>query len=359
MGLAVFILLAGGGYKFYTALHFADYVPLQPVLVAPVVVETVPLEVVTVGTTLPFQTVNIKSRITAPIVKTFFEDGALVQKGDPLFQLEDASLKAQLAKYKAEFLKNKAQLDFLKQQYERANKVFSSGYGLQRDVDSSKSDYEAQVALIAESQANMDNAATQLEYALIKAPITARAGTIFVTEGNVVDPQNGQALVVLNQVTPLQVQFSLPQSHFEKFRHALNEKTVFALIKTSENAHWTQAKISYFENTFDDNNQFQIQALLDNLEEAFWPGMYVEVLVHLSDQKDALTIPESAVQLGQNNSSYVYVLEKNMVHKRDIQVERFWQGKAVLQQGLKIDEVVVTDGISRLREGIAVQVSKP
>lgn len=356
--LALTVLSVAGFYKWYHDHQAQKGVVGQPVLVSVVVQEKIPLELPTVGSTISFASVEIKPRVTAPIAKVFFEEGALVKEGQSLFQLDDRAIRAQVAQAEADRLKNKTQRDYLKRQYERAAKVFASGYGSEQAIDSARNDYESAEAMLAQSEANLKDARTQLSYTLIQSPITGRTGTIFKTLGNIVDTQSSDPLVSIHQISPMKVQFSLPQRYFEPFRIALSQKTAFARVKTPEMIDWQEASVQSFDNTLDENNQFQIQASLKNEQETFWPGMYVEVLVHLKEE-EVFTIPESAVLLGQNNQAYVYVLEHNQAHKRNIEVDRFVENKAIVKSGLKLQEIVIMDGMSRLRDNIEVRVIQP
>ncbi len=206
-----------------------------PVTVAPVVAQDVPLEIQAVGTVIPFQTVAIKSRIESQIVEVKFQDGDQVKKGDLLFVLDDRTIRAQFEKARAELVRDKAQLEDLKLQYER-NKSLTEGRAISKQVvESSRFAVEAQAALVNADLAAVDNLSVQLGYTQIVAPIDGRTGTITSTVGNNVKV-NDVPLVTINQVQPILVQTSLPQNNFDSVRRAMNAGAVVVAAKIENSA---------------------------------------------------------------------------------------------------------------------------
>jgi membrane fusion protein, multidrug efflux system len=326
-----------------------------PVTVAPVVARDVPLEIQSLGTVIPFQSVAIKSRIESQIVAVNFKDGDEVKKGDLLFVLDDRAIKAQLEKVKAELVRDQAQLEDLKLQYER-NKSLTEGRAISKQVvESSKFAVQAQAALVAADLAAVDNLSIQLGYTQIVAPIDGRTGTITSTVGNNVKI-NDVPLVTINQIQPILVQSSLPQNSFDDVRRAMNAGAVVVAAKIGSSPAVVEGTLAYIDNTIDKGTgTFVARSMFSNADQSLWPGMLVSVMLTVGSEENAIVIPEVAVQ-NSYSGDFVFVIAQDKAQKRAIKVQRNFQGMAIISDGIKVGETVATDGMLSLSDGAAVSV---
>ncbi len=344
--VAIMAVLAAGGWWW---LHSgsdknANQKPPVPVSVAAVKLQDVPLTLHDVGTVVTYQSVAIRSRLDSQITQVNFHDGDYVQKGQLLFVLDERQLKADRAR-------DAAQLENLRRQFIRAKELAAKGYVAQADLDAAKAAYESQQAAVASLQ-------TQLEYARILAPISGRTGTIGITVGNTVK-NNDAPLVTINQVKPIRVQVSLPQHNLQAVRDAMarGKVTVEALPEGST-AGPARGTLEYIDNAVDQSTgTFAARASFPNDDEKLWPGMFVTFALMLGDEKGVLTVPEIAVQHGQDGD-YAFVLAGGKAAKRTIKVERIENGTAIVASGLKAGEQVAIDGMMMLADGAAVSVKK-
>jgi membrane fusion protein, multidrug efflux system len=326
-----------------------------PVTVTSAVAQDVPLEIDAVGTVMPFQSVAIKSRIESQIVEVKFQDGDQVKKGDLLFVLDDRTIRAQLEKVKAELVRDKAHLEDLKLQYQR-NQSLTEGRAISKQVvESSKFAVEAQAALVNADLAAVDNLSVQLEYTQIVAPIDGRTGTITSTVGNNVKV-NDVPLVTINQIQPILVQSSLPQSSFDAVRRAMHEGVVPVSAKMDNSAQTIEGNLEYIDNTIDKGTgTFVARSLFANADESLWPGMLVSVTLTIGKEQNVIVIPEVAVQ-NSYSGDFVFVIVGGKAQKRIIKVERNFNGTAIISDGVKVGEQVTTDGMLSLSDGAAVNV---
>ncbi len=308
-------------------------------------VQDMPINIAQVGTVVANQTVAVRSRLDSQLVEVKFKDGDAVQEGDVLFVLDDKALTAQLRQAQAT-------LANLKAQYERSKALILKKFISQADLDKALADYESQ-------KAAADVIATQLEYTRITAPISGRTGTINVTLGNTVKANDTTPLVTINQLKPIRVQVSLPQQYLDSVRTAMaqGEVLVSARRDNAAEAGASQGKLEYIDNTVDQaSGTFAARALFANEDEALWPGMFVTLELTLGEQKQALTIPEVAIQRGQEED-FVFVIQGNKAERRAVKILRIQSNTAVIDSGLKAGETVAVDGLMSLKSGSDVTVN--
>jgi len=217
--------------------------------------------------------------------------------------------------------------------------------------------YDTAVANRDMLQAQVDNFAAQLSYDVINAPIDGRVGTITIKTGNSIKA-NDVPLVTINQVTPIYVGFTLPQTELPGIRQAMTagDVTVTAVASGDTGAP-VAGKIAFFDNTIDTNSgTIAVKAIFDNAQERLWPGEFVNVSVTERTDPNAITVPQAAVLIGQN-TTYVYVIkDDNTAEMRPVKVARTVDGVSVISDGLNPGERVATDGQLRLTNGSQVDV---
>lgn len=317
--------------------------PAVPVTVAAVARQPMPVRLDTIGTVQTIANVSVKTRIDGVITDVLIQDGQYVKTGDVMFKLDDRAAKAQLEQYRA-------QLDNAKADVSRYKPLVGKEF-------ISRQQYDTAVANQDMLQAQVDNFAAQLSYDTITAPINGRVGTITIKTGNSIKA-NDVPLVTINQVSPIYVGFTLPQSELPGIRQAMSNGDVAVnALASGDGGAPVAGKIAFFDNTIDTNSgTIAVKAVFDNAQERLWPGEFVNVSVTERIDPDAITVPQSAVLIGQN-TTYVYVIkDDSTAEMRPVKVARTVDGISVIADGLNPGERVATDGQLRLTTGSRVDV---
>ncbi len=319
----------------------------------------VPLTVELVATFYPNQSVAVKSRLDSLIAAVKFRDGDHVQQGDVLFVLDDRSIKTQWAQMSANLKRDEAQLVNAKSQYERSIKLAERGYATREKLDQDKAAFDAQEATVAATRAALRTMEVQLDYTVIKAPITGRAGTINATAGNNVKANDAQPLVTINQVAPALVQFAVPQRYFDAVKASMAAGDVTVQARRPDSGIVAVGHLGYIDNAIDaSSGTFVARAVFDNADEKLWPGMFVNVSLGLGAIKDAVVFPATALQGGQD-SPFVFVVDatSGKAARRGIVVERMVDDRVVVKSGVAEGDRVITDGLLRVTDGATVEVA--
>lgn len=318
----------------------------------------VPVSLNLSGNIIAFETVPIKSRIDSQIIEVKFHDGELVKQGQELFFLDDRALKAQLKQLEASVQKEKAQTENSRLQYERAKNLINNKFVSQSQLDDAKANYNAQLATLNAAQANLDNTNVLLSYTKIISPITGRAGTINVTQGNNVKANDTEALVTIKQVSPIRAQFSIPERYYEKVKAAILGTIPVTAVRENSNEQ-IKGKLEYIDNTIDPNTgSFIARAIFDNDKEQLWPGMFANIILELGIEKNALTIPSIAVQ-GELGSNFVFKIIDGKAIKTPVKIETKIGEYSIIESGLIENDHVIIDGLLKIFDGASVEIITP
>jgi multidrug efflux system membrane fusion protein len=357
----VVVALAAGAWFYFRSGGEAGHAPAKqgvPVSVAPAAKGDVPFELSAVGSVVPIQSVAVRARVDSQLIEVKFKDGDEVKQGDLLFVLDDRATKAQVGQLEANLVRERAALDNAKRQYDRKKGLHDKGFETGANFDDARAQLDSAEAAVAADTASIDNLRAQLEYTKITAPISGRTGTINVTVGNTVKANDATPLVTINQMRPIRVQVSLPQKNLDAVRQALAAGTVevAAAHEGAKTATPSIGRLDYIDNSIDAaTGTFIARATFPNDDEALWPGMFVRATVRLGAEKGALTVPEVAIQHSQD-ADFVFVVAGGKAAKRPVKVERMQSDLAVIADGLKEGEQVVTDGALKLENGSAVSL---
>ena len=365
------LLLAGGGYWWVNqksanstpAVAVSKAAPAKPssvlVMVAPAARRDVPVSVKLAATVYANATVMVKSRLDSQIVAVHFEDGDKVKQGDLLFELDNRALKAQRAELQANLQRDAVQLKNAKLQYERSKKLIAQGFVTNEKLDQDKTTFEAQEASLAATKATLENIDVQMDYTLVRAPISGRAGTITVTAGNTVKANDTTGLVTINQIDPILVQFSVPQRYYDGVRAAMARGKLGVNATRAETGVTLSGNLEYIDNAIDlGTGTFVARARFDNPDEKLWPGMFVDVVLTLDTLKDALVIPGAALQ-GKDGKTFVYIVNAAQKAEKRVITARLLEDNAVVESGLQPEDKVVVDGLLRVTEGAALDITMP
>lgn len=357
IGLTIAIFVGWWGVGKLSGDGKKDNVPAVKISVAEAAKKDVPVSVVLSGNVIAYETVAIKSRIDSQVMEVKFHDGDAVTKGQVLFLLDERSLKAQISQLEANLQKEKAQLENTRLQYARAKSLIAGKFIAQAQLDDAKSAYNAQLALVNSAKANLDNTIIMLSYSTIESPINGRAGTINVTQGNNVKANDAQPMVTINQVSPIRVQFAIPERYYEKVKTSM-EQAVPVMVSRQDSAETAQGNLEYIDNTIDPTTgSFIARAVFTNEKESLWPGMFVTVTLNLGEEKGKITIPLVAVQ-GDENNHFVFRDVENKAVKTPVDISIAGE-TAIVNKGLSEGEKVITDGLLRISDGAAIEIAEP
>ncbi|MGA9854131.1 MAG: efflux RND transporter periplasmic adaptor subunit [Gammaproteobacteria bacterium] len=303
-----------------------------PVDTAVAVTKPMPIQLTAIGQVQSEHTVAVQPQISGVLKQVYFQEGQYVRTGQPLFLIDPAPYIAALASAKAAYLTAKAQAD-------REAPLAAKDY-------ISPQDYESAVATATQAKAALQQAQINLSYTLISSPIDGLTGSLSVKAGNVVTPTSTTAttpLVTINQMKPILVQFTIPQQSLPEVRHYDSAHSITVIVNNEDGSgNLGQGKLVFIDNAVNNTTgTLMLKAEIPNQHVQLWPGQYVGVTLQLTIQPDALVIPDTAVQAGQDGS-FVYTVVDNKAVIAPVTQDRQIGDAAVISKGLKAGEVVIT-----------------
>jgi multidrug efflux system membrane fusion protein len=333
--------------------------PPVPVLVGTVSQRTVPVQIQAIGSGESYATVSVKSQVQGEIQRAYFRDGQFVKQGDLLFTVDPAPFEASLAQAQANLAKDEAQLTYAESTLKQNTTLYQEGIIAQNQYDQYRSNAGSLAASVQADKAAIQTAKIQVGYCSIRSPISGKAGALLVDPGNVIQSAN-TSLVVINQISPIYVDFSVPQQYLPEIQaeRARRPLRVEAVIP-NDTAPPEWGTLTFVNNTVDSTTgTILLKGRFPNAAHRLWPGQYVNVTLTLSEETHATIAPSPAVQTGQNGD-FVYVVKPDhTVAYQPVTVGRVYDGYTVIEKGLTPGETVVTDGQLMLYPGGKVQIKK-
>ncbi|MFI5354134.1 MAG: efflux RND transporter periplasmic adaptor subunit [Desulfobaccales bacterium] len=329
-----------------------------PVMVAEVKTQTVPVTIRNIGNVEPYSTVGIKSRIAGQLVKVNFKEGQDVKQGDLLFVIDPRPYEAALRQVEANLEKDKALAGKARSDLKRYAELIQKQFVSQQDYDQARATADSLAAGVNADQVAVQNAKLNLSYCYIKAPITGRTGSLLANEGNMIKENADTVMLVINQIQPIYVTFAVPEKNLPILKKFMAEEKikVDAVIPTDPE-HPDEGVLTFINNTVDlATATIQCKATYDNANKRLWPGLFVNVVVKLTEEPNAILVPSQAIQSGQEGQ-FVWVVKTDLtVETRPVEPERSMNGDVVVKKGLQAGERVVTDGQIRLVKGAKVEI---
>jgi membrane fusion protein, multidrug efflux system len=358
---AIFLLAAGcsGNASEHKSADPKRREATLPVTVAEAVVKAIPVELPAVGRVEAYATVTIKAQVEGQVTAVHLREGQCVRAGDPLFTIDSRPFESQLKQVQANLARDKAQLDNARAVLQRTASVVDKGYVSRERYDQSVADVAALAATVQADEAAVETARLQLAYCAIRAPIAGCAGEVFVDKGNVVKANDAaQPLVVIKQIDPIHVGFSVPERHLpEVKRYLAANKPVVLVAPASRDGAPAKGQLTFVDNSVNAaTGTILLKATFPNADQSLWPGQFVNVTLQLASQSDAVVVPAQALQTGQKGK-YLFVLKADQtVELRPVRVDRTVGGLAIIADGVRPGDSVVTDGQLRLSPGAAVKI---
>lgn len=330
-----------------------------PVLFATAEAKDVPIILRGLGTVQAFNTVSIKSRVEGAVTKINFKEGQEVRIGDVLIQLDARPFQAALDQAEALLARDKASLANAQTDLQRYAKLLAQQFTPEQTYTTQKSTVAQDQATINNDEASIKAAQLNVEYATIKSPIDGVTGIRLVDLGNLVQA-NSQTLVILTQIKPIYVVFTLPEADIRRIREAIAKNRLSVQAFTAgDQKQISVGVLDLVDNTVDQTTgTFKLKAEFPNSDTALWPGQFVNAHLVLETVYNGVTVPSVAVQTGPNGS-FIYVVKDNStVDMRPVEVMQTENNTALIGSGLKVGERVVTTGQFQLYQGAKVQASQ-
>jgi len=318
--------------------------------------QDVPIYLAGIGTVQAFNTVTIRTRVDGQVDKIAFTEGQDVKAGDLLAQIDPRPLQAQLEQAQAQKASHEAQLADAKLDLQRFSNLEKRGAATGQSVDTQRALVAQLEANIQADQAAIDAATVQLGYTTIAAPISGRTGVRLVDQGNIVHATDQTGLVVLTQIEPISLVFSLPEDALPDVAHAMSKDSLKVLaFSRDDKTQLGNGTLALIDNQIDQTTgTIRLKATFPNKDHALWPGQFVNARLYLSVRHDGITVPAAVVQRGPQGT-YAYVIgPDSTVEMRPIAVAQLRDGVALIDAGLRAGERVVVDGQYKLRPGARV-----
>jgi len=361
-------LLVGGGLAIYYTRGFRAKEaskapkgpPSVPVTVATVAQETMPIRIAAIGNVEAFLTVAVKARVDGQIVAVNFREGQPVKKDEVLFRIDSRPYEAVLRQAEANVLRDRAARDQARSQAKRYQELLDKNFISKEAYAQIRTNAETAEATAKASQAALENARLNLEYCTIYSPLDGYVGKVLLQAGNMVRANDVNPLVVINQVQPIYVNFAVPEQNLPEVRKYQAQSPLRVdVVPTDPAMAAASGQLIFIDNAVDPTTgTIRLRAQFENRDATLWPGQFVNVSLRLYEQADAIVIPARALQNGPEGE-YVYVVnEEGVADVRKVKVARADGDRAIIAEGLKAGERVVTRGQLRLGPKTRVQVGK-
>jgi multidrug efflux system membrane fusion protein len=373
IGILLLIAILAGGFFLYRSTHKpqttaaagrgrgrgnADPNALVPVGVTPAQRRDLPVYLDGLGSVEAFNTVTVKSRVDGQIMQILFTEGQEVHKGDLLAIIDPRPFEVALSQAQANLAKDQAQLTDAKLIAERYNQLIKSGIIPQQQYDTQMALTNQLQASVAADQAQIDNAKLNIDYSHITSPIDGRVGLRLVDSGNIVHAADQNGLLVITQMQPIAVIFTLPEDELAAVNSRMRSGATLQVkaLSRDNGTDIATGTLLTIDNQIDaTTGTFKLKAVFDNKDRALWPNQFVNARLLIDLKKNATIIPIAAVQRG-DQGSFVYRVNPsdNTAEVVPVTVGITEGTLASIESGLSANDLVVTDGQDRLRPGARV-----
>lgn len=361
--------LAGGGYAIWAATKPKTETPAAATggsskgaaSVHTVAVERqpIPIHLDAVGAVEADQSVAIRSEVSGVLQKINFREGDLVKAGQLLFQIDPSAPQAEVEKARANLARDQATLAEARAQAQRLAPLAEKEYVTRQEYAQAAAQEAAASATVRADEAALKAAQILLQRTRIHSPIAGRAGVLNIKPGNLVSPSAQEPLVVINGVQSVMVAFSIPQQHLQEIRTRRRDAELAVEIRHEANAEvLTHGTLALVDNAVDpQTGTIKLKARVPNAAETIWPGELVAVRLILGIEENALVVPETAVQPGQQGP-FVYVADGGKARMQTIEVARQAGTQIIVSSGLEAGQQVIVNAPKNLRPGGAIKIAE-
>ena len=329
-----------------------------PVTTIKAVAKDMPVLASAVGSVEPINSVSVKSLIDGQILEALVKDGDYVKQDQLLFRIDPRPAEAALHQVEATQKKDEATLEQARSQVKRYAAIADKGYISADQMEQYRTNLDAAAASVKVDQANVAAAKVTLGYTDIHSPIAGRIGRILIQPGNLVKANDTNALVVINQIEPIYVNFALPGAQLGPVLVAQRASPLDVSATVTGVAKPVDGKVAFVDNAVDTTTgTVKLRAQFANPEHLLWPGQLVSVSLTLGVDRNAVVLPDHAVQNGPDGT-YVFVVKPDQhAEQRKVDVKRMVDNQAVIGSGLAAGETVVLDGQSRVENGAPLKIT--
>src|SRR3954452_19898281 len=366
VSLSVTLLILGGlGYIAWTAFQQKQPARARPDLPVPVLaasprIQDVPVYLEGVGAVRALNTVTVRSQVDGKLISVNFADGQDVKKDDVLGEIDPVIYKAQFDQAVAKKAQDEAQLANQRLDLVRYQQLAAANAGSKQQADTQRALVAQQQALIRSDQAVIDNAQATLSYTKIVAPLSGRAGLRQVDQGNIIHAADATGLVIITQLQPIAVQFSLPQQQIMRVNAAAGKGALAVDVFGNDGATVIDpGTLRGIDNQVDQTTgTLKLKAEFPNTKFHLWPGQFVNVRLKVETLSQAITVPTSAVQRGPAGTFSYVIGEGDIASAHPVTVVQQNETDAVIASGLSASDRVVTTGFGNLSDGAKVLIGK-
>ena len=332
-----------------------------PIVVAQAERRSIPYDVAATGTVEPIQSAAVSSNVGGLVTRVSFREGDDVREGQALFQIDPRPLQAEVSRLSAVLARDRAQFTMAKSDLDRASSLAQRGVISAQELDQKRTNASALAATVSADSAALSGARLELGYATVRAPISGRTGGRSVDVGDLVkaaDPAS--PLVTINQIRPIRVRFTVPQTELPEIRRRAGNHVRVDVSTGSADSSWIEGKLVFIDNAVDPGTgTVLLKAEFTNGSGELWPGEFVRVRMRLYEEPNATVVPAAALTEAQGGT-FVYVVNSDTtVDVRQVQVARNWDAWAVVTSGVSAGDTVVVDGQLRLSPGAKASIKAP
>jgi membrane fusion protein, multidrug efflux system len=367
--ILVLLVLAGGAYYYYKSRPSSESkaapapggkpanLGLVSVAVTPALKQNVPYYLSGLGTVTAFNTVTVKSRVDGELQKVNFTEGQFVHEGELLAQIDPRPFQVALDQMEGQLARDQAQLNNARVDFKRYDQLSKEGVIASQQVDTQSATVGQLEGAVRSDQAQIDNEKLQLVYCKITAPLTGRVGLRLVDQGNMIHATDPNGLVVITQVQPIAVLFTLPEDNLpEVIQHMKSEELGVEAYSRDDQNKLATGKLLTVDNQIDPTTgTVRFKAAFENRDLSLWPNQFVNTRLMLAVRKDAIVVPLAAIQRG-TQGSYVYTVKAGKADMQPVKVDLVQGNIALIATGVSVGDQVVVDGQERLQSGTPVEV---
>ena len=313
------------------------------------------------GQVEPARTVAVQSQVSGMLTRVAFEEGAEVQQGQVLFEIDSRPFQAELTRVSSTLARDSANYAQAMLTVDRYAGLAKNGYATKEQIDQINANAAALAATLAADRAQIEAAKLAVDQSTIRAPMSGRTGLLSIRQGNLVRASAEPALVTINEVRPVMVTFAIPEREFAEMRKRAGVRSALDVIIRAGTASDTSTaitgKLAFVDNAIDRaTGTVTLKARVGNADGALWPGQFVRIGLELSVDSSAVTVPTQSIVTSQTGTFVFVVDDASEAKRHPVKVGRVSGSVTVIDSGLVGGETIITDGQNRLNDGAKVEI---